>query len=211
MRKGTAGKKRLTAGLLATALAVSLIAAIVVLAADPDPTVHIEGLDLRMVAEYETDQYGRYVLDGSNQRIPILDSDGVQKQSVQALVSISISNTELCTGVELPLFYNADYLIPSDWETNGKMEVEVPNSVSVNDPNDPLHHLFFRADEELYEGKDPFDWSGGSSQLLNVKPNITDPDSQKWGMVRGAFTLRPKGSSLTERTSRRTLPIRTNW
>ena len=189
MRKGTAGKKRLTAGLLATALAVSLIAAIVVLAADPDPTVHIEGLDLRMVAEYETDQYGRYVLDGSNQRIPILDSDGVQKQSVQALVSISISNTELCTGVELPLFYNADYLIPSDWETNGKMEVEVPNSVSVNDPNDPLHHLFFRADEELYEGKDPFDWSGGSSQLLNVKPNITDPDSQKWGMVRGALKL----------------------
>ena len=90
MRKGTAGKKRLTAGLLATALAVSLIAAIVVLAADPDPTVHIEGLDLRMVAEYETDQYGRYVLDGSNQRIPILDSDGVQKQSVQALVSTVI-------------------------------------------------------------------------------------------------------------------------
>ena len=150
-------KKGMLARVITMALAAALLAVAIVLAEEIQPTVHIEGLELRMVAEYETDKYGQYVLENGKPK-PKLDSNGNQLQSVQALVSISVSDASLNTGFSLPLHYNTDYLSPSDWKTNGLIS-EIKNSDA--NPDDLLHHSFFRVDEGLYAGKDPFEWISG--------------------------------------------------
>lgn len=173
MNRRSRFKKRILAGLASMAVAASLLT-ILVASADPPPTVHFEGLELRMVADYKTDEHGNYVLDGQNQRIPEVDQDGKQRQSVQALVSIAISNVAWSTGGEFPLYYNPDYLRPSDWETNGELQ-SVANSV---DPANEMHHAFFHVDEELYAGKDPFNWTdasihGQGSSTVEVTPSTS--------------------------------------
>ncbi len=151
------GKGSILARVISMALAAALLAVVIVLAEDIPPTVHIEGLELRMVAEYETDQYGQYVLENGKPK-PKLDSNGNQLQSVQALVSISVSDADLNTGFSLPLHYNTDYLSPSDWKTNGLISELKDSNASADDS---LHHSFFRVDEGLYAGNDPFVWGAG--------------------------------------------------
>lgn len=195
-------KDRLTAGLLSLALVASLF--LVVIAADTDPTIHIDGLELRMVAEYQTDASGQYILDGSNQKIPVYESDGVtQKRSVQALVSVSVRNVPNLTGVTVPLFYNMEYLYPSDWVTNGRVTALTTNDMLLDDA-DPLHHAVFRTDENLYgEEKngtmvpaDPFDWGVKGSLLatnyISIKEGVgvANPENNPdWAGQRGVLSV----------------------
>lgn len=164
MTRKQAVRRRAVAG----ALTMSLLSAGVVMVTDavltqtPDPAIRVEGLELKMKT----------------------DPDG--KQSVQALVEISLTNVfpivtteqdqlrrkvektiDFCRGAVMTLDYNPNYLEPSDWVTNvgyGESGIRADGRVfrddkaqttPVTDPidySDPLHHLFFRTDEDLYSG-----------------------------------------------------------
>ena len=154
-------------------LALSLFAVGAIMAApSTQPTIHIEGLELKTK----------------------IDDNG--KQSIQALVSISASDlpktagqnaatpgvVENITGMTVILQYNDKYMEPSDWVTNKPYgeggirgdgrEANAPATgpvlVDPVDKADPLHHLFFHTNENLFDGKytngtpiDPLDFLDG--------------------------------------------------
>lgn len=140
MDRKRAMRNRALAGALTMALVSTGIVVVTDAITSPDPAIHVEGLELRM----KTDP-------------------GTGKQSVQALVEISVTNQDFLQGVAMTLEYNKDYLEPSDWVTNvgyGESGVRWDGTTYegnglVTDPidyTDPLHHLFFHTDEDLFEG-----------------------------------------------------------
>lgn len=141
MDRKKAMRNRALAGALSMAL-VSTGVVMVIDAAAPDPAIHVEGLELKM----KTDTHGR--------------------QSVQALVEISVTNQDYLQGISMTLDYNENYLTPSDWVTNESYGDEgiqgdgavyggtrKPTDPDPIDYSDPLHHLFFHTDKDLYQGK----------------------------------------------------------
>lgn len=161
--------RRLLSGILTMTMVASLLTAIVIANDPAKPTVHIDGLELRLVGE----------------------TDGTQ--SIQALASVSVSDLERCTGAYVPLYYNEKYLTPSDWKTNATI---TSVSGTGNDAEDPLHHLFFRADESLYGKKDedqkdidPFNWSAVESSLEGISTRIMNVDPSS-GVVSVQLSLR---------------------
>lgn len=145
MNRKRAMRNRALAGALTMAIVSAGVVVVTDAVANPDPAIHIEGLELKM----KTDPGG--------------------KQSVQALVEISVTNVTSDTtpgflqGITMTMDYNANYLEPSDWVTNmgyGESGVKADGTAYegtqvVTDPidySDPLHHLFFHTNEELFEG-----------------------------------------------------------
>lgn len=203
MDSKTTLKTRILAGVLSVSVVAGLLAAIVALAT-PDPTIHIDGLELRMVADYVTDDYGQLILN-NGQPQQKTDSSGQPVQSIQALVAVSISDmgSYKATGIELPLHFNTNYLTPSDWKTNGVIDetklrdAQSTGSFSTADASDALHRLFFRVDEDLYDHEDPFAWATNLS-VTSEESIITQTRSDvlflQLSTKGSSYTLSEKGS-----------------
>ncbi len=163
--------KALVSGAVAVAMVASLFAAGLVLGAGDRPTIYVDGIELRTM------------------------TDG----SVQALLELSVSSKDVnknkIRALELPIQYNSEYMVPSDWKTNAPLVEKNINSSDpgTSDDNDPLYHLFFRTDEALYtvevpvsgatdgstevQSADPFNWgrpdtsAGTNTGYASVQPN----------------------------------------
>lgn len=116
----------------ATALVVAVVALVaVILGAPGDPTLYLEGMELRLVA------------------------DGKGGTSLQGLLEVSVSNLDYATSAAMTLTYNSEYMQISDYETNEPITAAGGSSASV------VTRSFFRVDEALYpdesgESGDPF-------------------------------------------------------
>lgn len=162
MKKIFQARKRMLAGAVVLAMVASLTTAIVVaLTTGADlPTLAVDGMELR------------------------LREDG----SIQALFSVSGQNLGdmKFSGGNLLLHYNPDYMMPSDWVSNEELGAVNTRDPSATDANDPLHHLFFRTNEELYHGAvDPFVWR---RELDGTEENagsigITKPESSSLSLL----------------------------
>lgn len=162
MKKFFQARKKMLTGIMVLAMVASLTTAVVVALTTRAnlPTLAVDGIELR------------------------LREDG----SIQALFSVSGQNLGdmRFSGANLLLHYNPDYMIPSDWVTNEELGAVNTRDPSATDANDPLHHLFFRADEELYNGTDdPFVWQrelGGTTENAG-SIGITKPEASSISLL----------------------------